>query len=360
MTNQSLLPEIPEAKSLANPPTDGITSLLYLPHATSSVLGATSWDGSLYVYDTAAATTAGSPPLQVKHAMDSGPLLSLATPGDRSFVTGGLDGSIRRFDITTSTTEFIGQHPTSSTSTNTTSGCNCLSSLRSMNLIVSAGWHSKLHLWDIRQQDSQPVATVPLPGKAFAMDVDESNSRIMVGTSGRRTVFIDVRMTASTGATAEIVLDRESSLKFQTRTVKFFPDGTGIAVGSVEARVAIEYLDELDMVPPKGSSKYAFKCHRVQDRVYPVNAIEFHPRFGTFATGGCDGNVGASVPENSVDCDTCSKLFGCRVFPLSFSYLYHLSLSCSSPLGRSTQTQASKPAAVPHVDCCFGLSPFGQ
>ena len=25
--------------------------------------------------------------------------------------------------------------------------------------------------------------------------------------------------------------------------------------------------------------------------VYPVNAVAFHPRFGTFATGGCDGGV---------------------------------------------------------------------
>jgi cell cycle arrest protein BUB3 len=44
-------------------------------------------------------------------------------------------------------------------------------------------------------------------------------------------------------------------------------------------------------------SRYAFKCHRVADKaknldiVYPVNAISFHPTFGTFATGGCDNNV---------------------------------------------------------------------
>ena len=37
--------------------------------------------------------------------------------------------------------------------------------------------------------------------------------------------------------------------------------------------------------------KYAFKCHRVGDTVYPVNAIAFHPKYGTFATGGCDGTV---------------------------------------------------------------------
>ncbi len=37
--------------------------------------------------------------------------------------------------------------------------------------------------------------------------------------------------------------------------------------------------------------KYAFKCHRVNDTIYPVNAIAFHPIYGTFATGGADGTV---------------------------------------------------------------------
>lgn len=36
--------------------------------------------------------------------------------------------------------------------------------------------------------------------------------------------------------------------------------------------------------------KYAFKCHRKaengKDVVYPINAMSFHPRYGTFATGG--------------------------------------------------------------------------
>lgn len=36
--------------------------------------------------------------------------------------------------------------------------------------------------------------------------------------------------------------------------------------------------------------KYAFKCHRSDDTVYPVNAIAFHPLL-TLATGGCDGTV---------------------------------------------------------------------
>lgn len=40
------------------------------------------------------------------------------------------------------------------------------------------------------------------------------------------------------------------------------------------------------------------QCHRVQDKVYPVNCVAFHPIHGTFATGGCDGNVYTWDGEN--------------------------------------------------------------
>jgi hypothetical protein len=81
--------------------------------------------------------------------------------------------------------------------------------------------------------------------------------------------------------------ERESSLRFQTRCVRCFPDGTGFAVGSVEGRVAMEYFDQSEAGQAR---KYAFKCHRSSeagvDTVHPVNSIAFNPAHGTFATGG--------------------------------------------------------------------------
>lgn len=78
----------PEAKSLPEPPSDGITSLSYLPSAPSHLLASTSWDGSVRVYNTDVKSAV------LSHAMDSGPLLALATPsGMDSVVTGGLDGT---------------------------------------------------------------------------------------------------------------------------------------------------------------------------------------------------------------------------------------------------------------------------
>lgn len=78
----------PEAISLNDPPSDGITSLTYLPGEPDCLLGSTSWDGSVRVHNTLTKAAV------LSHAMDSGPLLSLAKRGDaESVVTGGLDGS---------------------------------------------------------------------------------------------------------------------------------------------------------------------------------------------------------------------------------------------------------------------------
>lgn len=264
-----------DAKSLAKV-ADGISSLSYLPKEKSSLLASTCWDGSVRLHDTEAADSA----VMVRQ-MDSGPLLSLATPESASTIaTGGLDGSIRLLDIASTTSRFVGRHMVSE---KTGAACSCLESMgaESEALLVSGSWSKKLALWDIRAPSA--AFETELPGKAFAIDVDIPHQRVVVATSGRRNCFFDIRQ-----GKANLVLDRESSLKFQTRCVKFFPEGTGIALGSVEGRVGIEFLDELGIAAPM--KRYAFKCHRVNDNVYPVNTIAFHPRFkSSFCTGGCDG-----------------------------------------------------------------------
>lgn len=89
--------------------------------------------------------------------------------------------------------------------------------------------------------------------------------------------------------------ERESSLKHQTRVVRCYPDGTGYALGSIEGRVAMEFFE--DVVPDAAARRYAFKCHRSPaaagggDVVHPVNALAFHPTYGTFASGGSDAAV---------------------------------------------------------------------
>lgn len=190
--------------------------------------------------------------------------------------TGGGDGTIKSFDIVTSTVSTIGQHNNSNSSAvsssddddgddtkrNGAAAVSCLNYINS-NYLASAGWDAKFHIWNVTQQQNvsnssggggeKPVVTIDLPGKAFSMDISTDGTKAVVATSGRRICFIDISIPESTSSsssgdviTATLLLDRESSLKYQTRCIKFlYPEMNGIAVGSIEGRVAVEYLDDI-------------------------------------------------------------------------------------------------------------------
>lgn len=317
----------PEAK-LLDKFSDGISALQYLTKGAGgddhNRLLSSSWDGAVRLHDTTASTAL------LLHNMESGPLLSVAAPASSDvIVSGGLDGSIKVLDISTNTVRVMGRHDGGNAQKSVGdhpmagNACSCLAAMNGghPHLVASASWNRQLCLWDLRQQDgsrSAPVARIDLPGKAFAMDVNSSHDRILVATSGRRNCIFDLRRGAEAdgamgGVELSSVLDRDSSLKFQTRCVRFFPDGHGFCVGSIEGRVGVEFLEELG-VPTQGMKKYAFKCHRVGETVYPVNVIAFHPTFtSTFATGGCDGTVILWDGEHK------KKLTSFPAFPTSIS-----------------------------------------
>lgn len=312
----------PEPRSLPSPPTDGITALCYLP--SSSLIASSSWDGSIRVHE----TTKDNAELVLQRQMEGGPLLSLATAaaadaappsvtpsqsesGDRGssintgaiVYAGGMDGSVRKLDIDASTSGVVGYHGSGAGNEKCAVSCLCTVPLGpgagGGHLVVSAGWDGSLNIWDARTEQKDPAVSLKLPGKAFSMDLTTANlgggdgnvvGRVVVATAGRRTCIYDVSVADNGAISATLRLERESSLKYQTRVIRFFHDGTGLALGSIEGRVAIEYLEELGL-DSGGKKKYAFKCHRVAETVYPVNAIAFHPTLGTFATGGCDGTV---------------------------------------------------------------------
>lgn len=156
----------------------------------------------------------------------------------------------------------------------------------------------KPRAWDPRQpsagpEGSKPAAKLPLPGKVFSMD--SHGHRLVVAMANRKISIYDTRKLDPKQAE----LETETLLKHQTRAVRCFPNGMGYAVASIEGRVSLEYFDRSEEQQKKS---YAFKCHRRveggTEYIFPVNAIAFHPKFGTFATGGCDGVVNTWDGEN--------------------------------------------------------------
>lgn len=244
-------------------PEDGVSSLAFAPSTNS--LAAACWDAKLRVYD-------ASHNRQV-HALDTrAACLDCCFVDNTHGAAGTLEGAVRLYDFNQATAAapglVVGTHE---------KAVRCVAYSPVRELLFSGGWDAAVKAWDVRAPGAV-VAALSLPNKVFTMDL--TDRRLVVGTAERRVVSYDLRNLA------QPEFDREASLKFQTRCIRTMPDGSGFALASIEGRIAVEYFS-----PEAEAKKYAFKCHRVQNTVFPVNAIAFHRGYGTFATGGCDGFV---------------------------------------------------------------------
>lgn len=160
----------------------------------------------------------------------------------------------------------------------------CVQSITVNNaqMLITGGWDKMVKYWDLRQQ--QPVASIECKERVYSMDV-RGNEMLVVGTADRYIHVIDLKNPTAFFKTVQ------SPLKWQTRVVSTFTDGSGYAVGSIEGRCAIQYVEDKDQ-----NNNFSFKCHREtptgqndRSNVYAVNAISFHPQHGTFSTAGADG-----------------------------------------------------------------------
>ena len=202
--------------------------------------------------------------------------------------------------------------------------------------VFSGSWDKTLRQWDTRTaaEESKTV----LPDKAYTMAV--SALYLVVGTADRSVLLFDIRKMDTPLET------RESSLKKQTRCIRMFPDETGYAMGSCEGRVAVEYISK-----EQQEAKYAFKCHRLVDhekgleKLYPVNALAFHPWYGTFASGGADRTVSIWDGQNKkklalykYPASIAAMAFNCTgsILAVASSYTWEEGAEPSVPQGPNT------------------------
>lgn len=152
-----------------------------------------------------------------------------------------------------------------------------------INAVVTGSWDKTVRFWDTREK-SCVGKYEQNNGKVYSLSVVDE--KLVVATSDRKVLIWDLRNMGN------YIARRESSLKYQTRCIRVFPNKEGYVMSSIEGRVAVEYFDNDPEIQKK---KFAFKCHRVKENnvelIYPVNAISFHNVYSTFATGGSDGFV---------------------------------------------------------------------
>lgn len=265
---------------IAQPPTDGVSSMSW--SSIADFLAVSSWDNNVRIYGVEANSTT-SPRAMYSH---QGPVLDVTWSKDgNKIISCGADKAARLYDVATSHQQQVAAHEAP------------IKNLRWIDqnggILATGSWDKTVKYWDLRQ--SQPIATAQLAERCYSMDF--AWPYLVVACAERKIQVFDLSQNPSNP-----IMNIDSPLKWQTRTVACFqrqdPPGSapippGYAVGSVEGRVAIQYIKEEN----KGLN-FSFKCHRKDGttardppQLFPVNAISFHPIHGTFSTAGGDGSM---------------------------------------------------------------------
>ncbi|KAG0182377.1 hypothetical protein DFQ28_007445 [Apophysomyces sp. BC1034] len=242
---------------LSSPPTDGVSGLAFSPQA--DFLAVSSWDNQIRIYEVEP-TGNTVPKASYGH---EGPVLCVTWSKDGTkVISGGADKAGRMYDVATGQSTQIAEHA---------EPIKCAKFLdQGQQILATGSWDKTIKYWDLRSPT--PVGVAQLPERCFSMDT--ASNLLVAATADRHVVLFDLNSPTTI-------------FKWQTRAISAFIDGKGYAVGSIEGRVGIQYIDERDQ-----AKSFSFKCHRdVSSNIYSVNAISFHPIYGTFATAGADGQM---------------------------------------------------------------------
>ncbi|KAI1318286.1 WD40-repeat-containing domain protein [Xylariaceae sp. FL0255] len=285
------MPPAPQFE-LSQPPNDAISSLVYAPTSPTRLL-VSSWDKNVYLYDTTrSADDADSHGSLLQTIEHRAPVMDVCFgESDDEAFSAGMDWQVLKLDLTSGEKTVMSKH---------SAPVRRVVYSPQHSLLTSASWDSTLHIHDPKTP-SQEHLSITLPGKPHALAA--SPSKLIVAMTSRLVHIYDLAalstaLSSQTQTPPAPWQERESSLKFLTRAVAAMPNDAGYATSSIEGRVAVEFFDAS---AESQSRKYAFKCHRQQqtqdgaaaatDVVYPVNALAFHPTYGTFASGGGDATV---------------------------------------------------------------------
>lgn len=279
-------------------PTDSVSSLLYNP--AGSLLTACSWDGSLYVYASNGGTGPENLVLKTSFPNSNGsPILCSVFSNDGSLLfTGSADGKLRVFNVNTFSTTEIPAH---------FSAISCMTFTQN-NLLVTGGWDKMVKFWDIGRQQT-PISEKQMEERVYALD-SKNNVIVACLASNIISVFdiytFELKKPPQNEYSRSRYMDSKfgrgnmpmpydrsedrfsTKLSWQIRAVACTNTGSAAIMGSIDSRVDIISLQHMSGVSQ--SEFYAFRCHKTDKELFPINKILVHPTFDSiFATCGGDG-----------------------------------------------------------------------
>ena len=278
---------------------DTIQCLKFIPIQNSNYLATGGWDCKLRVFNInynvmnmnlpqEDATISGTFEFGNQH---NSQIFSLSWEGSTGRIfTGCADGTVNYLDMQKNSLTTIGRHK---------NPCKEVIYHPNYNILLTGGYDGAVKIFDIR--NGSEVCSYQFENKVYTMSCEKD--LLVVGLSELKMAYFNLAKLQNKIFKPELIFN--SHLKFQTRKVAVFPDGKGFAEGSIEGRVAIKNIRDLN-IPPQinnetgttmgkdvdGVDDFAFRCHRTKGNpplVYSVNDIAFNRAYGTFCTIGSDG-----------------------------------------------------------------------
>ncbi|EAA31842.1 Poly(A)+ RNA export protein [Neurospora crassa] len=265
------LGDLKQDVELGQPPEDSISDLAFNPNPADQkdFLAVASWDKKTRIYEILS-NGQGQGQAMIEH---DAPVFSCDFFKDGTkVISAGADKAAKVLDLATGQSMQVAAH-------DMPIKCVRYFEANGTPMAVTGGWDKQIKYWDFRS--ANPAATVQAQERVYTMDVRDN--LLVVGTADR---YINVINLKDPG---KFYKTMQSPLKWQTRVVSCFNDSQGFAIGSIEGRCAIQYVEDKD-----SASNFSFKCHRDPAQgnttaVHAVNDISFHPQHGTFSTAGSDG-----------------------------------------------------------------------
>nr|QBH73991.1 mitotic checkpoint protein and poly(a)+ RNA export protein [Liposcelis bostrychophila] len=261
---------------VTSPPDDSISSISFSPASVSqNFLIAGSWDNNVRCWEVEQNGKTIPKSMQTMQ----GPVLDVCWSDDGTKVfMASCDKQVKAWDLGSNQTMQVAAHDAPVKTCHWIQGSN-------YSCLMTGSWDKTLKFWDTRSPN--PMMTVNLPERVYCADAVYPMA--VVSTAGK--VMIVYQLEGKPQEYKRI----DSPLKYQHRCIAIFKDKkkqpSGFAVGSVEGRVAIQYVN-----PSSPKDNFTFKCHRASNNapngyqdIFAVNGIAFHPIHNTLATVGSDG-----------------------------------------------------------------------
>ncbi|XP_039971400.1 mRNA export factor isoform X1 [Xiphias gladius] len=262
---------------VTSPPDDSISCLAFSPPTMpGNFLIGGSWANDVRCWE----VQDNGQTVPKAQQMHTGPVLDVCWSDDGSKVfTASCDKTAKMWDLNSNQTMQIAQHD---------GPIKAIHWIKAPNYscVMTGSWDKTLKFWDTRSPN--PMMSLQMPERCYCADVVYPMA--VVATAERGLIVYQLENQPSEFRRID------SPLKHQHRCVAIFKDKqnkpTGFALGSIEGRVAIHYINP----PNPAKDNFTFKCHRsngtnttTPQDIYAVNAISFHPVHGTLATVGSDG-----------------------------------------------------------------------